>query len=415
MIRKIKLLMNSFTMLIAMITLLININLLNAQWVSTGGPGPGSSVRCFAVSGANLFTGTWATSYYGGVFKSTNNGTNWVAINSGLTDTSVMALEVNGSYIFAGTINGGVFRSSNNGASWTSMNNGLTNPTVYSLGVNGSNIFAGTGDGVFRSTNDGISWDFTGLTGYLIFALKSIGPNLFAGTSGSGVFRTSNNGVNWIEVNTGLTNTGIQCLTVIGTNLYAGTFSGVFLTSNNGASWINTLGMAGTIVNTLCVSSTNLFAGSAGGGVHLSTNNGSNWIAVGTGIPNTEVNTLAISGTNIFAGTLSGIVYKRLLTEMISSVKLLSNDLPVGFILNQNYPNPFNPVTSVKYQIPKAAYVSIKLFDVLGRETLTLFEGDQKAGYYMLTVDGNNLASGIYFCRFNAADYSKVIKMSLIK
>jgi len=408
------LLIRSFTLLFTALILIFNINLLNAQWVSTGGPGY-SSVRCFGFSGTNLFTGTWASSYPGGVFKSTNNGTNWLAVNTGLSDTSIMALAVNGSYIFAGTVNGGVFRSSNNGTNWVSMNAGLTNPTIYSLGVNGTNIFAGTYNGIYLSTNNGVSWSFTGLTGYLIFAIESIGSNVFAGTSGSGVFRTSNNGVNWVEVNSGLTNTAIQCFTVIGPNLYAGTFSGVFLTTNNGANWTNTLGMAGTIVNSLCVSGTNLFAGTAGGGVHLSTNNGSNWTSVGFGIPNTEVNTLAISGTNIYAGTLSGIVYRRPLTEMISSVKLLSNELPVDFNLSQNYPNPFNPVTTIKYQIPKSDYVSITIYDQLGKEIQRIFEGNQKAGYYQVTVDGSNLASGIYFFRINTADFSQVIKMSLIK
>ncbi len=412
-----KLVMLSLTLLFAVFSVFTNTNPLQAQWLSTGGPGPGATVTCFASNSTYFFTGTWGgpNGYYGGAFRTSNNGTNWIAVNSGLTDTIINSFAVNGSYLYAGTLSGGVYRSTNNGTNWTSVNNGLTNLTVYSLGVNGTNLFAGTADGVFRSTNDGISWGFTGLTGYLIFAFESIGPNLFAGTSGYGVFRTSNNGINWTEINTGLTNTAIQCLAASGSDLYAGTFSGVFRSTNNGVNWINTLGMAGTIVNSICVSGTNLFAGSAGGGVHLSTNNGANWTAVGTGIPNTQVNTLAINGTNIFAGTLSGNVYKRPLSEMITSVKLLSTDLPADFNLSQNFPNPFNPVSTIKYQLPKADYVTIKLYDQLGKETGILYEGNQEAGYYQLSVDGTNLASGIYFCRINAADYSKVIKMSLIK
>ena len=85
------------------------------------------------------------------------------------------------------------------------------------------------------------------------------------------------------------------------------------------------------------------------------------------------------------------------------------------FDISQNYPNPFNPVTMINYQLPKAGSVTIKLFDALGRETQTLFEGNQPAGSYKVTVDGTNLSSGIYYCRISTADYSKVIKMSLIK
>jgi hypothetical protein len=108
---------------------------------------------------------------------------------------------------------------------------------------------------------------------------------------------------------------------------------------------------------------------------------------------------------------------------LVAIEAVVSSELPSSFDLIQNYPNPFNPVTVIKYQIPKAAYVSIILYDQLGREAAVLHAGDQQAGYYQATVDGTNLASGIYFCRINAADpsagsgqsYSKVIKMSLIK
>src|SRR5438876_5376778 len=89
--------------------------------------------------------------------------------------------------------------------------------------------------------------------------------------------------------------------------------------------------------------------------------------------------------------------------------------LPQSFDISQNYPNPFNPATTVKYQIPKQAYVSLKLYDALGRETAVLFEGEQAAGYYRAVVDGTNLASGLYFFKITAGDFSKVIKMNLIK
>jgi flagellar hook assembly protein FlgD len=99
----------------------------------------------------------------------------------------------------------------------------------------------------------------------------------------------------------------------------------------------------------------------------------------------------------------------------ITNIQTINNKIPEGFSLSQNYPNPFNPVTMIKYQLPNANHVSIKIYDMLGRETLTLFEGNQQAGYYQATVDGTNLASGIYFCRITAEGFAKTIKMSLIK
>jgi hypothetical protein len=99
----------------------------------------------------------------------------------------------------------------------------------------------------------------------------------------------------------------------------------------------------------------------------------------------------------------------------ITNVQPVSNNIPEEFSLSQNYPNPFNPVTLIKYQLPQSAYTSIKLYDQLGREARVLYEGEHQAGYYQLSIDGRNLASGIYFCRIETEGFSKVIKMSLIK
>ncbi len=85
------------------------------------------------------------------------------------------------------------------------------------------------------------------------------------------------------------------------------------------------------------------------------------------------------------------------------------------FNLYQNYPNPFNPTTKIKYQIPKESQVSIKIFDVLGREVALLINDDQKAGNYEVEWNGKNSASGIYFYQLKAADYFSTKKMILAK
>ncbi len=159
---------------------------LQAQWIQTNGP-YGSDILCFAVNGSHIFAGTFGD----GVFLSTNNGTSWTTVNTGLTNTFVLSLAVNGSNLFAGT-GSGVFLSTNNGTSWTAVNTGLTNTFVRSFAVAGSNLFAGTnGDGVFLSTDNGSSWRAvnTGLTYPYVLALAVNGSHLFAGTSDGGVWR----------------------------------------------------------------------------------------------------------------------------------------------------------------------------------------------------------------------------------
>jgi flagellar hook assembly protein FlgD len=91
------------------------------------------------------------------------------------------------------------------------------------------------------------------------------------------------------------------------------------------------------------------------------------------------------------------------------------SDIPKTFGLSQNYPNPFNPVTTIKYQLPTAVKVTIKIYDLLGREVQTLVNGVQEAGYYNIDWKALNFASGIYFYKIEAGNYTSVKKMVLLK
>jgi hypothetical protein len=292
-----------------------------ASWTQVNNGLVSHIMRSFAKSGANLFAGTSG----GGVFLSTNNGARWTPVNAGLTNMIVQSLAVSGANLFAGTYGGGVFLSTNNGASWTPINTGLTNRNINCLAVSGANLFAGTyGGGVFLSTNNGTTWTdaSTGLTSPYIRSLAVSGTYLFTGTWDGGVFLSKNNGTSWTAANTGLTERNIPSLAVSGTNLFAGTWGGgVFLSTNNGTSWkaVNN-GFTGDVaVEAIVVSGTDLFAGTYYGGVFLSTNNGTSWTAVDDGLSNTTVCAIIVSGTNVFAGTDGSGVWRRPLSEMITS------------------------------------------------------------------------------------------------
>lgn len=88
--------------------------------------------------------------------------------------------------------------------------------------------------------------------------------------------------------------------------------------------------------------------------------------------------------------------------------------LPLEYSLSA-YPNPFNPATTVQFELPEMDHVSIKLYDGLGREVMTLFSGEQNAGIHKLNLPGNNLSSGIYFCRLASGKFTKTIKLQLLK
>ncbi|MBK6539224.1 MAG: T9SS type A sorting domain-containing protein [Ignavibacteria bacterium] len=88
---------------------------------------------------------------------------------------------------------------------------------------------------------------------------------------------------------------------------------------------------------------------------------------------------------------------------------------PNSFNISQNYPNPFNPSTKINFEMAKEGNVSIKVFDYTGKEISTLVNGFRSAGYYTIDFNAINLSSGIYFYRMEANNFTKVMKMSLIK
>ena len=89
--------------------------------------------------------------------------------------------------------------------------------------------------------------------------------------------------------------------------------------------------------------------------------------------------------------------------------------IPDNYFLKQNYPNPFNPLTVIEYAVPKNCFVTIKLYDALGKELKTLLSEEKIPGNYSLRVDGSDLASGIYFYTLHADNFSSSKKMILVK
>ena len=131
------------------------------------------------------------------------------------------------------------------------------------------------------------------------------------------------------------------------------------------------------------------------------------------------------TNTNILVYSLDGNSFSG---EMISAQgEIISIDMadfegnpvvakwiPENFGLNQNYPNPFNPTTMLSFQLPKACDYTLTIFNVQGQKVQT-FEGNHEAGMVNIEWDASNMASGIYFYRLNAENFSDTKKMVLLK
>jgi endo-1,4-beta-xylanase len=98
-----------------------------------------------------------------------------------------------------------------------------------------------------------------------------------------------------------------------------------------------------------------------------------------------------------------------------TGVEITASGLPTQYELGQNFPNPFNPATTIQYSISKTSIVSLKVFDMLGREVQTLVKSVQAPGQYTVTLNAQNLGSGVYFYRLNAGSFTETKKLMLLK
>lgn len=134
--------------------------------------------------------------------------------------------------------------------------------------------------------------------------------------------------------------------------------------------------------------------------------------------------TLRIDGADVkVSDNLGGTVLNEtlksggeiVLNEDMNGLRISSVEIPVSFELAQNYPNPFNPVTTIKFAVPEASRVILKVYNAIGEEVNTLLDRDMDAGYFDVSFDASSLSSGIYFYTISAGEFSAVKKMVLLK
>ncbi|HQJ46514.1 MAG TPA: T9SS type A sorting domain-containing protein, partial [Ignavibacteriaceae bacterium] len=101
--------------------------------------------------------------------------------------------------------------------------------------------------------------------------------------------------------------------------------------------------------------------------------------------------------------------------KVLTSMDEENDALPKEFSLLQNYPNPFNPITNIRFQIPRHCLVTLKIFDVLGRQVAVLVNEEKSPGIYHLSYDASALASGVYYYQLTADNFIQVKKMQVIK
>ena len=293
---------------------------------------------------------------------------------------------------------GYIVKTTNSGVNWQQIFLSVqTNSTIYGQFWFNEDTAWFFGSSIFmKTTNGGLSFidfyptipptsnGFNGLLG-LCFINSNTGWLSGSNVDNKNMYKTTNGGMNWFFQDNPVTQFQFAQLDDV-----------VFIDENRG--WAG--GYSGQLITT--------------------TNGGNNWIT-DISAPTWFVCFDNYGSSKLWCGAKWGEIWYL---DDIPPVSIQSNgtEIPKEIVLKQNYPNPFNPFTTIKYEIPKDAEITIKVYDLLGREVFS-FNEYKKAGSYEVKFDGSNLASGMYLYSFEVIDpstgtrriYLETKKMVLIK
>jgi hypothetical protein len=226
-------------------------------------------------------------------------------------------------------------------------------------------------------------------------------------------FRADDGGSNWQRISQ--FNSPSNRLAICSDTLWSPAMDGFYSSVDGGYNWVSKLNDLGNSIAVYPIT------GKSGWiscydflndimRIYYTTDLGNNWQQK---LSSTEIVTAfsCKNGYTWLAGT-NGLIMKEV--SKLSSVENESKT-PINLRLFQNYPNPFNPTTTINFEIPTAEYVTLKVYDVLGKETATLVNERKLTGVYKMNFDGNRLASGVYIARLTAGNFSKSIKLCLMK
>ncbi|HET7152396.1 MAG TPA: T9SS type A sorting domain-containing protein, partial [Candidatus Kapabacteria bacterium] len=367
------------------------------------------AVRTIAASGATVFAG----SDDGALYRSTDNGATWTESDTGFA--SGMSIIMNGTTIFvgAGHLTGGgcgIFRSTDNGDSWTQVKNGLTDSSyVQNLIVKGHTIFTEIDNSTFRSTDNGTSWtkEFDGLVNSIVYK-----DSIVLITKGSSLFRSTDNGNSWFP-DYGLPSD--VSFSLNGNAIFAETTDGiVYRSTNDGNTWTDIF--IGSLVSIFPLNDTLLLARNsvdiANNLFFISTNNGTTWIPADSGLPaDADVRDAALYKTSIFTVGYGG-GYRSDVSSLTTAVSEPVNVSPANHIIA--YPNPVSRSTNIDYSLAQSGYVSLKVYDALGKEVSTLVNGDVSAGAHTAEWQPQGLPDGVYFYRLQAGSHTESKQLLLV-
>ncbi|HZW40460.1 MAG TPA: T9SS type A sorting domain-containing protein [Ignavibacteriaceae bacterium] len=312
-----------------------------------------------------------------------------------------------------------LIKSTDLGKTWKRT---LIGTSIYYLKfINNTTGYFSTVDDLYKTTNQGDTWEK-----YLTNTseIEYLDSNHIWIVSLGHILFSSDNGLSW----------NLQAILNVGATKFADINNGIavgkpfYYTTNGGLNWEPSTGPEMNEIDKIkafeyikvkdrlygftCISPYNLDRGYSK--IYYTLDSGKTWIK-DMDVPNT-LDWFSFAGNTLWGASFKrGFLIKRNDFETITNIQPEIKPQSLSFTLSQNYPNPFNPSTKIKYTLPKQGLVTIKVYDVLGKEIKTLLHEEKPSGEYEVDFDGSRLSSGIYFYQIQAGEFLNTKKMILMK
>jgi hypothetical protein len=368
----------------------------------------------------------WIGGAAGKVIKTINSGSTWTNAAGNLPVQDVYCIygfDANNAVLTTSPSTGTfIYKTVNGGTNWTQV---FSETGGFGDGLHFINATTGFfyGDPVgarwslWKTTNAGTTWDSTGL--YVPSAgaagwnnaMYGRGSKIWFGSNAVNLPYSSNSGATWANQTTPAANQYAIWFNDDNVGLSGG--ANLNVTTNSGTTWTALTSIGTGNVSGIVGASTSWWFTRQTTAVNFSSNNGTSWAAQYTA-PAGNFYHLALSrsGATIWGIRSNGGISRY---GTVTGINPISTETPSNYFVSQNYPNPFNPATKINFALPKSGLVTLKVYDITGKEVATLVNEVKNVGTYSVDFNGANLSSGMYFYKISVNGFSEVKKMSLIK
>lgn len=361
-------------------------------WKYIGGTGALTKIAVDAFEPEIIYVSNNAQAGNHHILRTTNGGLTWDLTSASSIDLfQFIEVDPNTPNVVYASRYNSLLHSTDAGTNWNTIPAPFGNTSLDIRKENSQVMYLGSRKGVYGTTDGGLSWDSLGLSNFDQDILVRTHPQkpdtIYATVYGHGFFRSTNGGQDWEQKNVNLTNVSISQIDIN------------FLDGDR------------------------VFLGTIGGGIFFSTNAGEEWIQLTPAPPSLSVETLALDCSNpekLLAAFrwLPGLYYFDFSTAINEGTQVYP--AMDSYRLLPNYPNPFNAQTVIEYILPVSGHITLKIYDITGREMKVLANGFQKAGTHTITWNGTDnlgtlVSSGLYILRLLSEDINISRKVLFIK